>query len=76
VKAPTQRANAVSTGGTAGGCNGTISLDFQSYLATHPSAVGQPFQAGVMVNVQAWFRDPSAPGTTNLSNALQFKTCP
>jgi hypothetical protein len=26
--------------------------------------------------VQAWFRDPAAPGTTNLSNALQFKTCP
>jgi hypothetical protein len=26
--------------------------------------------------VQAWFRDPPAPGTTNLSNGLQFRTCP
>jgi len=76
VKSPIQRATAVSTGGTTGGCNGSISLDFQSFLATRPTALGQPFQAGMIVNVQAWFRDPTAPGTTNLSNALQFKTCP
>ena len=76
VKSPIPRATAVNTGGAAGGCNGTISLDFQGFLATHPTALGQPFQAGAIVNVQAWFRDPAAPGTTNLSNALQFKTCP
>jgi len=76
VKSPIQRANAVSTGGTVGGCNGTISLDFLGFLAARPTALGQPFQAGMIVNVQAWFRDPTAPGTTNLSNALQFKTCP
>jgi hypothetical protein len=28
------------------------------------------------VNAQAWFRDPPAPGTTNLSNGLQFTMCP
>ncbi|MCY3002658.1 MAG: matrixin family metalloprotease [Planctomycetota bacterium] len=76
VKSPTQRIPAANTGGTAGGCDGSISVDLLSYLATHPSALGQPFSAGAVVNVQAWFRDPPAPGTTSLSNGLQFSTCP
>jgi hypothetical protein len=76
VKSPVQRGPGTGTGGAAGACNGSISLDFQAYLSTRPNALGQPFQAGVVVNAQAWFRDPSAPGTTNLSNGLQFTTCP
>ena len=76
VKSPVQRGPGTGTGGAAGSCNGSISLDFQAYLSTRPNALGQPFQAGVVVNAQAWFRDPSAPGTTNLSNGLQFTTCP
>ncbi|NUP95561.1 MAG: thrombospondin type 3 repeat-containing protein [Planctomycetaceae bacterium] len=76
VKSPTQRLPASNTGGTSGACDGTIAVDFQSYLATHPAALGQPFVAGTVVNVQAWFRDPPAPGTTSLSNGLQFTTCP
>lgn len=76
VKAPVQRTPADSSGGTAGACDGAFSIDFLDYLATHPTALGQPFSAGVCVNAQAWFRDPPAPGTTNLSNGLQFTTCP
>jgi hypothetical protein len=76
VKSPTQRIPASNTGGTAGACDGSIAVDLLSYLSTHPSALGQPFSAGAVVNVQAWFRDPPAPGTTSLSNGLQFTTCP
>ncbi len=65
-----------SSGGAAGICTGALTLDFQSYLAAHPTALGRPFQPGTIVNLQAWFRDPAAADTTNLSNALQFKTCP
>ena len=76
VRSPLQRTVVASSGGAAGTCTGALTLDFQSYLAAHPTALGQPFQPGTIVNMQAWFRDPAAPGTTNLSNALQFKTCP
>jgi hypothetical protein len=32
--------------------------------------------AAACSHAQAWFRDPLAPGTTNLSNGLQFVTTP
>jgi len=32
--------------------------------------------AGQVVTTQCWFRDPPAPGTTNLSDGLQFTTVP
>jgi hypothetical protein len=76
VKAPNQRTGSQDSGGTDGGCDGAYSLDWLDYVATHPGALGTPFGAGSIVNTQAWFRDPSAPQTTNLSNALQFTTCP
>ena len=76
VKAPVQRSAASNSGGTAGACDGSFSLDFLAYLASHPGALGQPFAAGQCVNAQTWFRDPPAPGTTNLSNGLQFVTTP
>lgn len=38
--------------------------------------LGPPFSAGQCVNAQTWFRDPPAPGTTNLSDGLQFVTAP
>jgi len=76
VKSPVQRTGSANSGGTAGACNGAYSLDFLTYLSTHPGALGQPFAAGDCVNTQTWFRDPAAPGTTNLSNGLQFVTTP
>lgn len=72
VKAPTQRMDIQSSGGTAGACNGAFAADWNAYIAAHPAALGQPFQVGQVVNAQAWFRDPAAPGTTNLTGGLEF----
>jgi len=76
VKAPTQRSAAGGSGGSSGACNGSFSLDFLAYVASHPGALGAPFSGGEIVNTQAWFRDPPAPGTTNLSNGLCFLMAP
>ncbi|MCY3003082.1 MAG: hypothetical protein NTV21_14865 [Planctomycetota bacterium] len=76
VKSPTQRTVVQNSGGTAGACNGTLVLDFLDYIASHPAAIGAPLNAGQVVYTQAWFRDPAAPGTTNLSNALHFTLAP
>jgi hypothetical protein len=35
-----------------------------------------PFTVGQVVDAQAWLRDPPAPNTTNLSDALEFSLCP
>jgi hypothetical protein len=75
VQAPTQRMGSQNSGGTAGSCNGTFSEDWNAYRATHPTALGSPFMAGQCVNVQAWYRDPPAPNTTNLSGGLEFIVC-
>jgi hypothetical protein len=32
--------------------------------------------AGTICDAQCWYRDPPAPGTTNLSDALQWTMCP
>jgi hypothetical protein len=76
VKSPTQRMPTQSSGGSAGQCDGALATDWLDYLATHPTALGQPFSAGASVWCQAWFRDPPSPKTTNLSNGLLFTTCP
>jgi hypothetical protein len=76
VKQPTQRTATQLTGGTTSICDGTMSLDWNLYLATHPTALGQPFAGGETVWAQGWFRDPPAPKTTNLSDGLQFVVCP
>ena len=76
VKAPTQRMQSQNSGGTSGLCDGVLSEDWLAYLAAHPSALGQPFAAGATINAQAWYRDPSAVKSTNLSDALEFVTQP
>jgi len=76
VKAPVQRLGTQNSGGTNGSCDGSISEDWLAYLASHPAALGQPFTTGVTVDSQCWFRDPAAPGTTNLSGGLEFVTVP
>ena len=76
AKAPLQRTGVQNSGGTILNCNGTLSLDWNSYRAGHPTALGNPFTAGQAVYAQAWFRDPPSPKTTSLSNALSFVTCP
>jgi formylglycine-generating enzyme required for sulfatase activity len=75
VAAPVQRMGTQDGGGTVGACNGVLQLDFNAWIATHPTALGAPLTAGQVVRAQGWYRDPSAPGQTNLSNALQYALC-
>lgn len=76
VKSPTQRMGAQGSGGVNGQCDGVFVTDWNSYRASHPSALGQPFGGGETVWAQAWFRDPPAPKSTNLSNAVRFSVAP
>ena len=76
VKAPTQRTPAQSSGGTAGACDGTLSVDWLSFIGSTPTALGNPFSAGQVVNAQGWYRDPPAVKTTNLSDGLEFTVLP
>lgn len=76
VKPPTQRTVAQSSGGTSGACDGTLSIDWNAFIAANPGVLGTPFTGTETVYAQGWFRDPAAPKTTNLSNALQFSVCP
>jgi hypothetical protein len=76
VKAPSQRTGTQATGGTDGACDGQLVLDWNQYVAGHPSALGAPFSAGVDVWIQGYFRDPPGANTTALSNGLHFQVCP
>ena len=76
VKSPTQRSSPTNSGGTADACNGALALDWCAFVAANPSALGAPFSGGEQVSIQAWFRDPAAPLSTNLSDALTFVVCP
>jgi hypothetical protein len=76
VKPPTQRTPSQNSGGGFSPCDGTLSIDWNVYIAAHPTALGSPFAGGEDVWAQAWFRDPPSPKTTNLSNALTFTVAP
>lgn len=76
VKAPSQRMGTQNSGGTLGSCNGTLAEDWNAFRASHATALGSPFAPGNVVNSQGWFRDPLAPKTTNLTNALEFVVQP
>ena len=72
VKSPLLRAPVQNSGGTFGACDGTFTLNWDAFQAATPGALGQPWSAGNKFNVQGWFRDPPAPKTTNLSDALEL----
>ena len=76
VKSPSQRMGAQSSGGTTGACDGTLSVDWCQFIASHPTALGNPFTAGNIVQAQGWFRDPPSPKTTSLTNAVEFVVQP
>ncbi len=76
VKIPVQRTPVQNAGGTLAACDGTLSLDWNTFTSTTPSALGAPFGAGQIVNAQAWFHDPPSPKSTMLSNALEFTVQP
>ena len=76
VKTPTQRSLPQSSGGTAGACNGAFSLDWNAFQAANPGSLGNPWSPGDKVFAQAWFRDPPASKTTNLSDAVEMTYVP
>jgi hypothetical protein len=76
VKAPTQRMGVQSSGGTPAACDGALSEDWLGFMASHPGALGQPISSGQTINAQAWYRDPPAVKTTNLSDGLEFTLVP
>lgn len=76
VKPPTQRMSSLNSGGTAGACNGSFVFDWSAFQAANPLALGNPWSAGAKAYAQAWFRDPPAPKSTNLSNALELTLLP
>ena len=76
VAPPTQRTGSRSSGGTPGACDGTLTLDWDAWAATHPGALGAPFSAGQTLWVQGWYRDPPSPKGTSLSDALAVTLCP
>ncbi len=76
VRAPIQRAAFGNSGGTAGACDGAFAFDLNAYLVTNPVIGGTPVIAGASLNVQAWFRDGSAPRGSNLSNAMELLVGP
>jgi hypothetical protein len=76
IEWPTQSTTVQLAGGTKGACDGVLSLDWNSWFASHPGALGTPFAVGQFVQAQGWFRDPTNMKTTMLSNAVEFPIAP
>jgi len=76
VRAPTQRMGQLASGGNLNQCNGVLSIDWNAFTFNFPGALGTPFVVGESIDAQAWFRDPPAPKTTNLSDGLEFTVGP
>jgi len=76
VKSPTQRLPSQASGGTSGMCDGALSNDWNLFSAANPNGLGAPFSVGGKFYVQAWYRDPPASKTTNLSDALELTYAP
>lgn len=75
VAAPFQRLTPTNSGGVAGQCDGRSGSDFNAWLTANPNGLGAPFVAGQTFYVQGWYRDPAAPGASNLSDGLSFSLC-
>ena len=69
VRPPTQRTLSSNSGGTPGTCSGSFTLDWNAFQLANPTALGNPFGIGSTVEVQGWFRDPTACKTTFLTPA-------
>lgn len=76
VNTPLQRTGSQNSGGTAGFCNGALSVDWSAFVFNNPAALGNPFSAGQLVNSQVWYRDAQAPGGANLTGGLEFTVQP
>jgi hypothetical protein len=72
VKTPTMRTGVQSSGGTAGQCDGALSLNWNVFQTSTPNALGAPWSAGAKAYVQGWFRDPPSCKSTSLSDAVEL----
>ncbi|MAE29861.1 MAG: hypothetical protein CMJ87_12910 [Planctomycetes bacterium] len=68
IGAPIVRTS-VQTSGGAGPCGGSMSLDFNAWIA---SGLDPGLTAGTTVYAQHWYRDPAAAFPTGLTDAIQF----
>jgi hypothetical protein len=69
VAAPRRRMSLTSTGGTAGACDGALSVDMLAWAAQHPGALLTPLTAGQTLRLQGWYREPSLNPGAALSRA-------
>ncbi len=76
VKAPTARTPTQNSGGSVSQCDGSLTLDWNAFVAGSPGTLGAPFSAGSRVYVQGWFRDPPSCKGTSLSNAVALTFAP
>lgn len=76
VKSPVQRSIPQNSGGVFNTCTGVLTLDWNVFQSSFPGTLGSPFAPGDRVYAQAWFRDPPAPRTTNLSDAIELTVSP
>ena len=76
VAAPYSRTPAVPSGGTFGSCNGSFSLDWNAFMASHPTVLGQPVFAGEVFYAQGAYRDSQGTPGFAWSAALRFALCP
>ena len=78
VVPPVIRTPVVTTGGTAGSCDGFPTLDLNAlWCPTCPKPQKNP-GAGSLLQAQFWYRDPLSTSnqTTSLTNAIEFQVCP
>lgn len=76
VKGPTARTPSGGSGGTAGSCDGALSVNWDAFQTANPGSLGNPFTAGDSIFVQCWYRDPAASKATNLSDAIELTVQP
>jgi hypothetical protein len=73
VQVPLMRHAPTTSGGAAGTCDGVLSEDFNTYIA---SGVDPALVPGASVWIQNWSRDPGGVISDSLSNALQLIISP
>jgi hypothetical protein len=78
VVPPVRRGGVLAGSGAAGACDGAFAQDLNArWCGTCPKPAQNP-GAGVVAEVQLWYRDPLSTSnrTTSLSNALEFLVVP
>lgn len=78
VVPPVKRSPLLPEVGTAGGCDGTLSVDLNAqWCAACPKPAHNPGW-GTVFQVQAWYRDPFNTATkgTTLSDAIELTVGP